>query len=235
MHRRIAISLLFLGFHGTVMAQHPERTVVVPRGFDMAEGPSSVGAGAPSSFRFQWQYDSQWFPKAPIEITELAFRRNESTLSREITFSGLEVALSTQAADLGTRFRDNIGEDAQVVFTGDLVQPLPVDAAPRPFDIVVPFDEPFFFDPTIGDLLVDFKAHQGVDAAPFWDGVADAEGHVTFAFDTNDNAIGFREDVLPVARFAYAVPEPHTNLILITLVIMFIGCRVGITRHPQTL
>ena len=165
MHQRFGILLLLIGFQGTLTAQHSKETVVAPFGFDSVEGPASIGAGAPPKFRFQWQCNSQWFPQEPIEITELAFRRNESTLDQEVTFPGLEVALSTQAADLGTRFRDNIGEDEQVVFAGDLVQALPVDAAPRPFDVVVPVASPFSFDPSHGDLLVDFRAASNFGSA----------------------------------------------------------------------
>ena len=77
MHHRFVTLLIFLGFHGTLIGQLPAQTVVTPAGFDTVEGPSSIGAGAPPQFRFQWQYDSQWFPQEPIEITELAFRRNQ--------------------------------------------------------------------------------------------------------------------------------------------------------------
>ncbi len=93
-------------------------------------------------------------------IGSMAFRLDgvESDIE-ELTFTGVTVTLSSTLATQGTMsltFLDNIGPDATVVDSGNLVvNPSVNTSPPNPFDFEIPFDTPFEFDGSRANLLVD--------------------------------------------------------------------------------
>lgn len=181
-------------------------SLVVPPGFEDREGPRSIGGAAPSEFRFQWRYPQGWFPDERITITEFNFRRDLNTRDEIVTFSDVLLRFSTrQEQGLERLFRNNLGDDTQQVYLGDIQQPLPVDDSPRPFDIVVPLADPFEYAPVSGDLLVDFAVRGGVDIPPFWDGSNASMGAVEyFSWEANEDAVGANvTGRIPISQFVY--------------------------------
>ncbi|MCA9215850.1 MAG: hypothetical protein KDB27_22445 [Planctomycetales bacterium] len=181
-------------------------SLVVPPGFEDMPGPRSIGAAAPSEFRFQWRYPQKWFPNERITITEFNFRRNSQTRNEIVTFSDVLLRFSTrQERGLDRIFRNNLGDDTQQVYLGDIQQPLPVDGSPRPFDIVVPLANPFEYNPASGDLLVDFAVRGGVDIPPFWDGANASMGAVEyFSWEADEDAVGAEvTGRIPINQFVY--------------------------------
>jgi hypothetical protein len=71
------------------------------------------------------------------------------------------IELSTtqvQPGALSSIFADNIGPDVQTVFSGDLSLSAPdCDTQPCPFDVMIPLENPFFYDPQGGNLLFDIR------------------------------------------------------------------------------
>ena len=97
---------------------------------------------------------------------------------------------------LSSTFANNIGPDATTIFAGDLIlSSIGDQAAPHPFDIVIPLRQRFFFDSSTGaNLLLDVRlptcglttcldAHLEAD-----DGVARA-----YAFDHTSPAANFQD------------------------------------------
>ncbi|MCA9148482.1 MAG: hypothetical protein KDA92_04260, partial [Planctomycetales bacterium] len=110
-----------------------------------------------------------------------------------------------QEPGLEREFRNNLGDDTQQVYLGDIQQPLPVEDSPRPFDIVVSLTDPFEYNSASGDLLVDFAVRGGVDIPPFWDGANASQGAVEyFSWSADENAVGAEvTGRIPINQFAY--------------------------------
>lgn len=83
------------------------------------------------------------------------------------TLEDVTITLSTTQAEpgaLSATFADNVGPDATTVFLGDLpVSALGCVVGPCPFDVEMPFEATFPFDPEEGNLLVDFTIPSCVD------------------------------------------------------------------------
>lgn len=142
--------------------------IVVPNEFAgvEAEGnsgfPWNPGTGfCIPEFRYQQMYSATQL--APGQITQIAFRRDGKatpTGSRMLNYDDVTISLSTLATsvdDPSIVFEENIGPDAVVVYQGPLTLEFgpSVDAEPQLFDVIVPFQAPFTFNPAQGDLLVD--------------------------------------------------------------------------------
>jgi hypothetical protein len=131
-----------------------------------------------SPVRLQEVYGSVLFPPRPILIRELRFRPSAThgkTFSADV--SKLQINLST--APPGTllmEFARNTGPDETVVFSGSITLSSAFSGppnGPKDFDIVVPFTNPFPYDPDLGNLLVDVRNYSGstasmVDAVGSW-------------------------------------------------------------------
>jgi hypothetical protein len=146
-------------------------TIVSPTVLGGAEGNTSSRAPLHRDpLREQDLYASSEFPSgSPIVITEIRYRR-DTTFSADhsdaytATFNegDIEIRMSTttKADDgLSTIFADNIGGDELLVHDG----PITINSTdtsslnPKPFDIIIPLETPFTYDPSQGNLLVDFK------------------------------------------------------------------------------
>lgn len=141
------------------------QTLVVPGSLANVEGNNGMDAPFTSApFRQQQVYAGGEFGMTPTTITGLAFRPSESGGAfGPTTFPNMTITLSTTTAMpdmLDTTFANNVGMDVATVFMGDLTlssaktgcPPFPCD-----FDINIPLQNNFAFDPTVmgNNLLLD--------------------------------------------------------------------------------
>jgi hypothetical protein len=156
---------------------------VVPAAYTDVEGPTNntvpfdlASCGA-AGIRYQQLYDGSQVGSG--EITEVRFRVDGSaggSAWQPVVVVGVNVRLATRALqpeDFGHDLDENLGGAAQLVYTGELILGSSTStAAPRPFDLVIPLDEPFAFAPGVGDnLLMEIRIgtcaglSRGLDAA----------------------------------------------------------------------
>ncbi len=215
--------------------------VVVPNSLTAAEGNTALGGGP--DLRLQQVYSaSQFGGLGVIEITGLAFRPDNSPLGFAFgpdTLPGLQVRVSTtgRAPDgLSPLFADNVGVDDTLVFSGDWTRSSAYALVPggtRAFDITLTFTTPFVYDPTHGNLLVDFINPSGRLLLPTSVDAQDVPGDsVSALLGLSASASG---DPLGsfgiVTRFAFqpagTVPEPSGLLLVGTGALFGLGCWLG--------
>jgi hypothetical protein len=143
------------------------QTLVLPAGGEGEPGrgdlPIDVGRPDPAAARFQQVYNSEQFSASMPHsgwITAVRFRNDEvSGEAKDVVFPAFEMRLSTtprSAEEMSKFFGQNIGSDETVVFPrGSLTWRLSfVRNGVNSFDAVVPFAQPFFYDPRKGHLLL---------------------------------------------------------------------------------
>jgi hypothetical protein len=122
-------------------------------------------AGRPiETMRYQQLYDASQFSGLGSGgfITQIIFRPDVSFgFAFDSTLPDLQINLSTTSVPddgLSFLFASNIGADDTVVFSGPL--PLSSDftgGIPKDFDIVINLATPFFYAPSMGNLLLDVR------------------------------------------------------------------------------
>lgn len=144
-----------------------QNLVVVPNSQTNIEGgiinliPFNCGAADVSSVRYQQVYLGSMIGKG--EISKISFRLDESNLfafgPTVIPNSQIEMSVTPAVPGaLSDIFANNIGPTVTTVFSGDLSLSAPdCTTVPCPFDIMIPLQTPFFFDPAEGNLLVDMR------------------------------------------------------------------------------
>ncbi|ACC80693.1 hypothetical protein [Nostoc punctiforme] len=128
------------------------------------EGNSRLGFLIPFPSRFQQVYDASQFGSAPIEISQIALRPDESnTTPFDFTIEDIEFYLSTTTRDsdaLSSVFEENISANYTKVFDGEWKassENIGLAGSPKNFDIVLNFTKPFIYDPREGNLLLEYK------------------------------------------------------------------------------
>lgn len=104
----------------------------------------------------------------PITITSLSLRPTASFFAPLISVSDVRISLSTtqrgdetSAQTLSATFADNVGPDNTVVYSGPLTLTTSSTGRltgnpQRDFDYTITFQTPFTYDPSRGNLLLDF-------------------------------------------------------------------------------
>ncbi len=142
---------------------------MVPGSWTSNSGTNSSVAGVSDSNRYQELIGPQQFGSGTLIINQIAFRAYPGTGPLNLTIANLTVNLSTSPlypnTDNGrplmsTTFANNIGSDNTLVFSGPKTVTSPGCAGPSPcpFDVVIPLSTPFFYNPALGSLLVDFQS-----------------------------------------------------------------------------
>lgn len=168
----------------TIFVQPPPVTVVVPNSLATVEGNQNhtipFSRSAAFSQRYQQVYAASQFGalSQPHLITRIAFRPDgPQTSAFNTTFAEIQINFSTTSKEplftstppgpdaLTATFADNVGEDDTVVFakgpltlTSSFAAP---QTGPKDFDIVIPLQVPFLYDPTAGNLLLDIRIFSG--------------------------------------------------------------------------
>jgi hypothetical protein len=141
------------------------------------------GSGIEDTFlkveRIQTVYGASQFPSYPILITELRWR--PSTLTGgplADTVPNIQINLSTTAAradSLDFTYANNLGLDATTVFSGPTTVATSFSTltnGTKAFDISIPLQMPFLYDPSKGNLLIDVRNFSGGSAFLYTDGLA---------------------------------------------------------------
>lgn len=103
---------------------------------------------------------------APIEILSMAFRLNGNSYGRYLfDYDAVRITLSTAATDMaapGLTLEGNLGADALVVHDAPYQEWIDGEGAGRQmFRLVFNFDQPFAYDPSAGDLLMQISLDYG--------------------------------------------------------------------------
>ncbi len=208
-------------------------TVVIPNAQTSVEGnetdvfPFGRSVVSNEPFRYQQVYNASGFGEqaAPITIDELRFRPDSNNFfATTITVQSIEVRLSTTLAAAdgldNVDFDNNIGSGEALVFSGQLIWPIPtVTQAPRPFELVLPvLPRGFVYDPSAGNLLLEifnlsdeFPFEYGFDRQNL---VGDETSRVVEVVNPSTGVhsiapVGIGSRGL-VTQFVYNTPEPGT-------------------------
>jgi hypothetical protein len=149
----------------------------------------------------------------PISISQIAFRLDGRPQPPvvDVTIPALEVQLSTTqwSADRPEQFNvfDVLhGEDRTIVFSKQPLRwfttPQP-EGALNPFDLIIPFSQPFEYDPTKGNLYIDLKVF-GVSTFPLLDAHRGGEPRTVYGFY---RTLGSHQDIAEAIYDAALVTE----------------------------
>lgn len=193
------LSMLFI-IAGLAEFSAEAATLVVPPDFVAADG-NSVYADTPppsSGCRFQEIYTSDYFTNLISQrglVVQMACRPDHVvTASRTVVLRAYELRLSTTQrgpGSLSSRFEDNLGADTTLVFSGDLTwftQGTGPAQGPRPFDYVIPFQQPFLYDPSKGNLLVEWRAGDSPEGRPAFDAHLVPDGKIRLRYGASTTA-----------------------------------------------
>jgi hypothetical protein len=146
-----------------------EDAVVIPRAAWGTEGNSDNQFpfnGDP--MRYQQVIAASEFAGTARRITHIVLRPDATAgtaCNEALPRIRIDLSTSTRSpANLKRTFAENVGEDVQTVYDG----PLTVASAfsgpeggPKAFDIVIPLQRPFDYDPARGNLLMDVRNFTG--------------------------------------------------------------------------
>ncbi|MBI5387580.1 MAG: immunoglobulin domain-containing protein [Verrucomicrobia bacterium] len=173
------------------------------------------------SIRLQEVYSAAQFPPQPILITELRFRPSAAYGQPfSETISNLQINLSTtlvQPDGLSATFANNPGTNDTVVFAGSISLSsacLGPAGGPKEFDIVIPLMVPFLYDPSAGNLLVDFRNFSGSLVTYVDAGAANGRASRVFALGGNSAVATSGDNGADVIRIAHTLGEPVGPVIL---------------------
>lgn len=214
--RGILAALLFSAVSIRVLADN----VTIP---NAAENSAAPGAQIPfdlSGNRYLNIYNSSEFLGAMPNggrITAIAFRLDEAEQQGFTAhIPDLELRLSTSpsaAPVIPLPFASNIGADETTVFRGAVDASLQATGARNPFDLVVPFNRPFDYDPRKGSLAVDLWTYQGPSDQTIRVDAGGPGGGAIFGSIGDAQAIVGLPQLVIQLQFT-AVPEPAALALL---------------------
>lgn len=201
-----------------------------------AQGPAPLRYFGTGGSRVQQVYDGSTFSSisGPVTITAISFRpfTTPSAFAGDtVNLSDSLIRLSTtqQSGEgpnqLGTTFADNVGSDAQTVYSGALtLTTSAAGSAPYPFDYTINLQTPFTYDPAQGNLLLDVlvPSTASVSGSGFgfatFDTVNTVDDGVFSVVEINNGSAtsGQVSTAAAITQFSYtAVPEPATCFLAI--------------------
>jgi len=149
----------------------PDAARVVVPNFATNQPGGTAASTLRASARVQQIYGSNHFRAGTIAIREIRFRPDPATMVGTMTAIGdAQINLSTTiipAESPTSVFTNNAGLDDVTVFRGRI--PVLSGFGPRsdgvqPFDIVIPLDTPYVYEPAVGNLVVDLRNFTGSQA-----------------------------------------------------------------------
>jgi len=144
--------------------------------------------------RHQIVYDASQFPPYPIIISQIQWRPDTFTdhpiTNATITNIQINLSTTTNAVDhLSSTFSQNTGTNDTVVFSGTLTLSTFLSTQSNgttAFDIVVPLQTPFIFDPSSGNLLLDVRDFTGASQNIYDNSTSSGSDSVSRVFSTFD-------------------------------------------------
>jgi hypothetical protein len=151
-------------------------TVVSPSQYEFAEAARRNNFTQP--LRYQQVYPASDFDdvEGSHEIVEIAWRPDASGAPVEWSVADVQIRLSItsrSSGDLSSVFEQNIESDPVLVLDGSftsMTDNLGPAGGPKEFDMVLPLETPFVYDPDEGNLLIDIISRSGWSVAPGNDG-----------------------------------------------------------------
>jgi hypothetical protein len=149
----------------------PLFTVVPPNApnVSQAQGPAPLRFPGSGGARTQQVYESQLFNNfsgarliTGFDLRAFSGAAPSIFFGNSVSVSQLEIRLSTtqrgdEGNELSTQFNQNLGADLTSVFSGALTLRTAANGAtPNPFDYSINFTNPFLYDPSLGNLLIEF-------------------------------------------------------------------------------
>jgi hypothetical protein len=201
-----------------------EVKIVVPKELATREGDAMGWDFAIPAAHSQWLYDASQFGEVPAGytlLTGIATRPDASVKSaRTIRLSDVELRLSTTSVKPNEQdwtFANNLGDDVTLVhdgrFEGKQHGTGPADG-PREFDYIIPFLRPFAYDPSRGNLLVDWQLSPH-NAPLLLDGdssVAEVGSEVASQSGAHVTQAEYEQSLLLVTQFTFASPSGDYDL-----------------------
>ena len=210
-----------------------EISIVVPNEYENVEGNSGGSNLSGIGFRALTIFAASEFESLPDSnryLKAIAFRPNVSIREpRTSNWGTTQWFLSTtsrSADDMSTLFSENHGSDKTTVFDGPLVLSTqatgPADG-PRDFDYRFELERPFFYDPSRGNLVVDFIVPDGFSPALLDDQAVRQNAWLAdFPLSGADSGSLRGNQLILELTF---VPEPSGLLVLVLGTATLIVCR----------
>lgn len=223
-------------------------TIVVPNSLANTEGNLNNDWPFAVSLRYQQVYSASQFATGGL-ITQIAFRP-DATFGDAFSemISNIQIDLSTTAAApdaLSSNLDTNLGSDDKIVYAGalDISTAFTGPAGgPKAFDIIINLTTPFYYNPSLGNLLLDVRNFSGVSSPTcipsgpcldfldaeetFGDSVSRIWGPLGSGSFTQPG-----EDTLGlVTQFTMATPEPGTLILFAVGMLWLVCCALARVR-----
>ncbi len=194
------------------------------------------------SLRYQevhGQIDFARFGTTPVLITDIAYAPLFGHVI-DVNLPSMEIHLSTTTNgpdQLSSVFAENVGANDSVVFAGPLHF---YDNGIEEYGIHVPLQQPFFYDPAAGNLLLDIRNYQTVSlpSSPYYalrgeitrgDSVSGAG-----ALDANSPTAAFWGTDGRIVLFTVTpIPEPGTWRLIVAVLAIAGVCRWNVLRERK--
>lgn len=231
---RVAVSNSF----GVVTSKVAKLTVlasdvyshIVPTGLDTTEGSGAWGTFS-NPVHMQEIYQSTEFLPLPVYIKELRFRADSRPSATAITqnLARIAVRLSTTRVNpfqMSKTFAANIGSDEQLVFDGQWEVKTALEGppnGPKDFDIVLSLQQPFYYNPSLGNLCIDFRNYGSLPVRFYHDalnnGAASAGNRRPVAsafadFDSDASLATVVTEATSVIKLGYALAAGTAPVVL---------------------
>jgi len=190
--------------------------IVVPNYATNSQSPNSAEGEFNEIIRYQAVYGAAEFPSYPILISEIRWRPDslQQGAVSNATISNIQINLSTtskSADQLSLIFTENIGTDDTQVFAGTLnlnTSFTSLSNGSTAFDINLPLQTPFKYDPSKGNLLLDIRNFSGGAPSIFDNDIANSLDTVSRVFttdgDVNSTTAGAADSGAGVIQITYA-------------------------------
>ncbi len=247
--RRLLAGLIVLA--GCALAHGSPVNIVTPNNLTGTEGntENSYPFSVAETMRYQQVYTASQFGAISTGggmITEIAFRPDAVYgYAFTHTIANIQIDLSTTTAGpggLSLTFANNVGADDTTVFNRSLTLSSaftgPV-GGPKNFDILIPLTTPFYYNPTVGNLLLDIRnfssGNNGGNLISFLDATSANPTLVgrVYAFDASATTApySFDQDTIGLVTQFTATPVPEPTTWELLCVAAMLVARRGITRQ----
>jgi hypothetical protein len=246
-HKKLFAATVFAVYFAVGMAGKADAaTIIAPNNLATKPGNFPGGFLTPTPSRLQQVYAASQFGSKPLKISQVALRPSSTNpLPFDFTIENIQFNLSTTLNNpdaLNTNFAVNVGNDNTQVFNGTLKGSTTNSQAvggTQNFDILIPFSNPFIYNPSQGNLLLDVKKFSSEVTGSIFDGeftLGDAVSTLIAVGDANaaianprfSSTLGF------VTQFT-ATPIPESSSFLGTLAVVVLSGGLSYKHKKQNI